>query len=515
MKVAIFWSLIAVWVLPFVGAAFYVNRERLLSIFGPVLHAFACLYDERARADLRLTIAHNGKIGIAQLALISTQRSLSRSLAIEHKLLEKLHTALAEQEAIEDRCEDSADFASEDQAAASRKKSALIAKKIERRIARTNSLLVATDLRENEVHRIHRSILAESAQKKCSEIISKIDLNVTRNKLQKFEKRVLKAEEIAALRLVPHPDKTVYDAELRALTLRADGMIDSLLERVGMPFQRFRLLMKRLDDRILALDPSLGRAFRRLERARDVVHFLMGQSIAEEESLSCAVETAKESAVGYRQRAENARVREDTEHEQFFKSREQVCLDRVSSFSEELRRLRRRNAVVEDEALRFDVTVRRLFVLKLLMETFPTTLSERFSDYKLVANKLSEVIMDFVHCPTEIDRSVVEDQRLIALETSALAEFLRAAKGEIASDPARLKRRSELVQGLLCAELIEMRSQLDKWKTIRKRTLTDLALLVVSRKIDVLQGFVEHLAHCKEVLSVTVAFIEFKSSEAR
>lgn len=512
MKVAIFWSLIAVWVLPFIGAAIYVNRERLLSIFGPVFHAFACLYDERARANWRLTIANNGRIGVAQLALIASQKALCRSLKIEQSLLEKVQVALNQLGELEDSSEKSNDPGFEEQVIAKRRKATVITKKMYRRISRTSELLVATEVRQTQLESIYRQICLETARTNCERVLSSIDLESARQKLQSAEAQVLEIEKRADHRQY-QPADTVYDEELKELTRRADGAIDGLLGKLEAPRKKFRQIARALDDRLVSLDPSLGRAFRRLQKGRDVIHFLVGELAAQEDTLSNEMDGVQASAREFRKNAEIARAHGDEIAEGLAKQLEHKCLERIAILTDQQRKFRRRNAVIEDAVLHFEIVVRRLFVLKLLLETFPVSLGEKCAEYKLIATKLSEVLADFVRHPSEEDKSLINEHRIAALEKSALMEFLKVAKTST-KESSKLERRILLVEQQLQVELMEQQSQLDKWKNFRRLVVSDLSLLVVSRKIEVIEKFVEHLQECHEVLSVTYAFIKFKSSKS-
>ncbi len=504
MKVAIFWSLIAVWVLPFVGAAFYVNRERLLSIASPFWRAVRALVDLDAREELVFRNRVSTAKQSSEFLLSMAKKALSESLKTEQRLIEQVQDAISKQAKLIAASVETEIATTEQRAEAVLSRSAELSQKLEIQISHTNSLIAEVEIRERALRKIEDMARFEEQQKISKKLVAVYARRerTVRNYFERIEKLVEEREQQAA-KQIEH--RQCIEPSFVEMTAK----FDEVLDKICRPFQRISALASEVNEKLVSVNPSIEHAFERLCTNFRAMRKLAESAAEEEEYLETNLATMHQ------------RIEESSEHakERLFKKHS----EQIESVVLALKPIKLSNAQVDQGIFRVEKLICRFFVLKTLLSGVTGTASEVIAEYKALVNNLCNLMGAMFKNPNKIKSSGVQstvsiefNERIDALEKKVLMAFLTLAKSDlIRKDIVRTKRRIDSVSLEVAIKLSEQKLELQRWSDIAEmaeRHGLPLALSIASHRSEECAKLVQHLEQCMDVLSSSYRFIDYKAS---
>jgi len=498
-ETAILLALIALFVAPLTWASVFLRREHLRAI-GELPN-----YYKRIRKESELERRLRGEYTRQQDLLIICRQSTAESTAKEKSITGKLSAAIDKLESIGNASEDQPSDSSLSRESEKLKETiAQLEKQQEEQTAKT--LLLRNDLEELEAAtqraymRMQVSTAkthAESAAKKAEEILARNYKGQAGEAIAKMEAKVAEREAKAKAPRVPVPEKSQPQIS------EADAA------RIESLFNTSSKLIALSGGIASVLDPSMDRAYNRLNRLLKGSRKLASASLKEEDTLEAQLEIYDKQAVVWQQRLDEADREVSSD-----------ALEKLSSWkaSDEaahaelvlaLQAHRKRNLLIGQRLFRIEGIVRRLYILKLLIAALPRSMKEEFEQYIKLTDALSRYLENEWRSENaDSGESPDFANRLSTLERNTLMSFIRIAKSDrkelSAQSIVRLKSEISTMMPEFELEKSDQQVELDKWSALenqaiagnkellhafasRRREQSATILKTVEQSIDVLQ----------------------------
>ena len=277
-----------------------------------------------------------------------------------------------------------------------------------------------------------------------------------------------------------------------------------------------------ISDMWRALDPSVDRAFRRLE-----LHHQLAKRSAQ---LSMQAELEVEKSIAANQNhlkhmTERANSTDENVHRKGYAAERIPSLEEsASALSDGLKSIKIRNLSIQQTLFCIEAIVKRLSILKMLISAIPVGKSDIRNQFVDLSNSLSTYLQT---CQNKASQSSNESpvnlvEKLHNLEQNALMMYIRIAKGDSTDLNAkafdRLKSDIATISSALDLERADATSELEKWSGIAALAESDnqqLLLAVARNRTARCSEILKMTEQTLDVLNVTISLTEARTQKTK
>jgi|AGTN01.2.fsa_nt_gi hypothetical protein len=258
------------------------------------------------------------------------------------------------------------------------------------------------------------------------------------------------------------------------------------IDKTSKVTKKLRIIRNAVSAAAANADPSIDRAYDRLAEQLAAARKLMDDSFEQEAQLE-------------------QQIKEDEDK-----------FDTVD-LQASLKNHRRKNLATEHQLFRVDGIVRRLYMVKVLLKSLPSSGSEELLTYSNVVSDLCSFLNQTWDGKTEVKAPVEFAERITELEQSTLMAFVRIAKVEWHklndSEIGQLKTKVEDATKIIKSEMQNQSDELNKWSTRAEKAFEEnkeLIYFVASQRRDQCREILKVTQQSLDVLDLSLSVVEMK-----
>ena len=372
------------------------------------------------------------------------------------------------------------------------------------RILRARTVIERMELKIIEREQAAQKLLSQNLQSTAPSL------------LQRMELKVLQRENAALKILEQKTDPTNRSAVEKS----AEDFVNRIFNASESFVRSIVNVGSTAQDFVATADPSVKRAFARLERDLQSARLLALKAEEEEEHCKERIENTVETSLGWSREESSDWKAHKQPNDQIDASKRRTTKKWSKSCQEILKKLRIRNLSIQQRLYRAEGIVKRLNVIRWLLSTLPDRNNNVFAQYTSLTNALSKYLRSMGNKQSLTDGDDPPPdfrERLSQLEDRVLLAFLRIAKGDSAllNEDAYSRLEGDIATISMVIELDRADALVEykKWNAIADQAFADkqellhaVAEVRTTQNIQILR-FAEKTL---DVLNVTASLSEEK-----
>jgi len=361
--------------------------------------------------------------------------------------------------------------------------------------------------RENDQALKKRLLAEHELQKKIASAIRTSTMTHKSGRvLDQFEFKVLERELIAAESLAKIK---IANEEMKLEPIHASQAIDVVEDKASSIRAAFDSLGQMIDS----LDPSVEKAYRRLESQIAASNKSAELSEEVERNLELSIERLKDSSVTWQNRAKTYELDPENPILANVMSRKLSVDESAAELSNALVAHKTKNLANAQVLFRVEGIARRLHFLKLMISALPETSKDDLSSLTqfidAICSYLQNTLQDNASENGELKGAAFLSERIYLLEQNLLMKYIEFAKVKLKNlnsvGASKFAADSAAISSALGLERESSKSELLRWETVLKQAIEDnmqLLQSVAEQRIEHYSGVIRMTDQTIEVLSV-------------